>query len=63
MDKKKYKQSYIWLKVLQLHDEEAVKEEALSNFARSYKLKQSRLDNIADSTLDKIYDGEFSAPR
>ena len=63
LDKKKYKQAYVWLKVLNLFSEEEVKEKLLKDFSQGYKLDQNRLDSIADLTLDKIYAGTFTSPR
>jgi tetratricopeptide (TPR) repeat protein len=64
-EKNKYKQAYIWLKVLLLYDPENkyVKEKTLINFARSYQLEQEFLDRVALSTLDKILDGKFETPK
>jgi tetratricopeptide (TPR) repeat protein len=64
-DKNKYQQAYIWLKVLFLYDPENkyVKEATLINFASTYQLEREFLNRVALSTLDKILDGKFEAPK
>ncbi len=64
-DKKKVKQAYIWLKVLQLYspEDEDISEGTLSNFAVIYKLDSGFLDKVATSTLNKIETNTFIPPK
>lgn len=63
-DKKKYKQVYIWSKILQTHtpDDESIKGVKLDNYAKTFNLKSSFLDDVASKTLYTILKGEFKKP-
>lgn len=64
-DKKEFKQSYIWSKVLKLyHPEDTdITDKSLQNFASLYQLDTKFLDKVAQNTLDKILDGAFKSPK
>lgn len=64
-DQKEYKQAYIWLKVLSLYNpnEKELKHNSLEEFAQFYRLDGKFLDKVAESTLDKITDGQFKSPK
>ncbi|WP_448547299.1 DUF2989 domain-containing protein [Thalassotalea fusca] len=64
-DKNEPKQSYIWLKMLALYDPEDadITENTLINFTAQHNLDQAFLDKVAASTLDKIEEGQFKAPK
>jgi len=64
-DKKKQKQAYIWSKILLTHEpeDETVSVESLTKYAKSFELNIEFLDRVAQSTLNKIHDGEFKAPK
>lgn len=63
-NKEKFKQSYIWLKVLRLYqpENEVVTPEILINFAQSNQLDSEFLDKVANRTLEQILAGKFDAP-
>ncbi|MGJ8693171.1 MAG: DUF2989 domain-containing protein [Thalassotalea sp.] len=63
--KAEYKQAYIWLKVLNIYhpEEEELSEDSLTNFQQLHRLNGSFLDKVAESTLDKISQGEFKSPK
>ena len=65
MTKKEYKQAYIWIKILDIYkpDDANVNEKTLSNFAQLHRLDYTFLDRVAESTLDKILQGKFKAPK
>ncbi|MEW6991660.1 DUF2989 domain-containing protein [Colwelliaceae bacterium 6441] len=64
-DKKQFKQSYIWLKILNLYAplDPDISENTLKNYRQSYNLKGEFLDKVAQSTLDKIKDSTFISPK
>jgi len=64
-DKEKYKQGYIWLKVLNLYapEDENISSTTLSEYATFYKLDAQFLDKAAALTLEKIENGTFTAPK
>ncbi len=64
-DKKEYKQAYIWLKILNLYDPEDkdISEQGLKDYTQFYKLDAPFLDKVAEATLNKIFDGQFTAPK
>lgn len=64
-DKKEFKQAYIWLKILNLYDPEDkdINENALQDYSQFYKLDAKLLDKVAEATLDKIFEGKFTAPK
>ena len=64
-DKKEYKQAYIWLKVLNLYapQDQELNEANLANYAQSFNLNATFLDQVANKTLEKINQGQFIAPR
>lgn len=64
LDKKNYKQAYIWLRVLELYrPKEGVGEKVLQSYITGYQLDQKFLDKVADATLDKIIQGSFKKPQ
>lgn len=60
-----FKQSYIWLKVLYLYDETDTDTSAqtIDYYATEHQLDNNFLDQVALSTLNKIKDGTFTAPK
>ncbi|WP_440876719.1 DUF2989 domain-containing protein [Thalassotalea sp. PLHSN55] len=64
IDKKKYKQAYIWLKVFSLNSSERDEftEQQLENYARSFNLDREFLDKVATTTLKNIKAGSFVKP-
>lgn len=64
-DKEKYKQGYIWLKVLSLYspDDKDLTTESLSQYSTFYNLDAAFLDKAAELTLEKIREGNFTAPK
>lgn len=64
-DKKEYKQAYIWLKVLNLYApaDKNSNEENLLSFQKHYQLRGDFLDKVANTTLNKIQEGTFVAPK
>ncbi|QBG34588.1 DUF2989 domain-containing protein [Litorilituus sediminis] len=66
-NKEKYEQAYIWLKIYQEVEtdrkEREIAEQSLNLYKEQYGLNGDFLDKVADSTLDKIYDGKFTAPK
>jgi hypothetical protein len=62
---KKYKQAYIWIKVLDLYapEEAELSQQTLDNYQRTFALNGDLLDKVATSTLEKIDQGKFIAPR
>lgn len=64
-NKKKFKQSYIWLKVLRLYqpEDEIVTQKTLLNFAKAHQLENVFLDKVANNTLEQILAGKFEAPK
>lgn len=63
-EKKEYKQTYIWLKILRLLEpkSESITEQNLANFAQQYQLNTALLNKVAKATLKKIQEGTFQAP-
>ena len=63
--KGKMKQSYIWLKVLQLYSpkDDDITKNTLANWVKLHDLDGDFLDQVAESTLDKITSATFTAPR
>ncbi|WP_076417943.1 DUF2989 domain-containing protein [Colwellia sp. UCD-KL20] len=63
-DKNKYKQVYIWSKILQTHspEDESIKRVDLKNYAKTFNLKSDFLDDVASKTLSTILDGKFKKP-
>ncbi|WDE09661.1 DUF2989 domain-containing protein [Thalassomonas haliotis] len=63
-DKKEYKQAYIWLKIMRLYDPEDtdLTEKSLKNYQEAFQLDSDFLDQVADTTLDKIKAGQFHSP-
>jgi hypothetical protein len=64
-DKKEYKQAYIWLRVLALYDpkDKSISSNTLSQYSKTYGLDSPFLDKVAKSTLHKIEQGKFKAPK
>lgn len=65
LDKKQYKQAYIWLKVLSLYtpnDNESANK-ALDNYAEAFQLDRDFLDKVASTTLKNIKAGSFVKPK
>jgi len=64
-NKDKPKQAYIWLKIYQLvvNNNSNQVEFTLQQLAKSHSLNVDFLDEVAKSTLDKIEQGEFKAPK
>lgn len=64
-DKKEYKQAYVWLKILTLYspDDETAKDETLQQYIKGYQLDGRFLDQVAETTLEKIRQGRFISPR
>jgi hypothetical protein len=64
-DKKQPKQSYIWLRVLQLYmpDDSSLSQTTLDNYVALNHLKVDFLDKVAETTLDKILSETFTAPK
>jgi hypothetical protein len=65
VDKKEYKQAYIWLKVLALYapDDPALNDKTIAEYVKMKQLDTAFLDKVAKSTLTKIEQGEFKKPR
>lgn len=63
--KKQYKQAYIWLRTYQLTQDKPDKEveTSLQQYIKAFDLDEDFLDKVADTTLDKIEDGEFKSPK
>lgn len=64
-DKNQPKQSYIWLKVLQLYmpSDPSISENTLNGYVILNRLDVDFLDKIAAATLSKIVNGGFIAPK
>ncbi|MFD2166727.1 DUF2989 domain-containing protein [Thalassotalea euphylliae] len=64
-DKEEYKQAYIWLKILKLHDpqDETISNDNLLQYSEGYQLDGPFLDQVAQATLEKIELGTFTAPK
>lgn len=64
-DKKQPKQSYIWLRVLQLHspDDPSLSQTTLDSYVALNNLDVNFLDKVAETTLDKILNTTFTAPK
>lgn len=66
-NKEQYQQSYIWLKVYYLeltsNKEKKQIEVMLEQYKSVYELDRDFLDDVAESTLDKIYEGSFTSPK
>lgn len=64
-DKKKYKQVYIWSKILVTYspEDEHINKLDLQDYAKSFDLNTEFLDDVALKTLKKILEGSFKAPR
>lgn len=64
-DKDEYKQTYIWLKVLQLHkpDDQHLSENLINLFIEKHGLNIAFLDTVAEATLTNIQEGRFKAPQ
>ncbi|MCO4797755.1 MAG: DUF2989 domain-containing protein [Colwelliaceae bacterium] len=64
-DKNEIKQSYIWLKILTMYDPEDpdINEGTLPNYISTYKLDAKFLDQVAETTLDKILNSSFVPPK
>ncbi len=65
LDKKKYNQAYIWLKVLNLHslEDDENTEKTLDNYAEAFNLDRDLLDKVAKTTLKNIEAGTFVKPK
>jgi len=63
--KKEPKQTYIWLKVLQLYnpEDQHLNEELISTFVEKHGLDVNFLDTVAEVTLKNIQEGNFKAPQ
>ncbi|MDG1752524.1 MAG: DUF2989 domain-containing protein [Thalassotalea sp.] len=64
-DKKQPKQSYIWLRVLQLYmpDDPSLSDVTLNNYVKLNNLDVNFLDKVAETTLDKILSTTFTTPQ
>jgi hypothetical protein len=64
-EKKEAKQSYIWLRVLQLYmpEDPSLSDITLNNYVKLNKLDVNFLDKVAETTLDKILNAAFTAPK
>lgn len=64
-DMKEYKQAYIWLKILNLYDpdDETINEKTLIEYSKGYSLDGDFLEQVAETTLEKIQEGTFKSPR
>jgi hypothetical protein len=64
-DKKQPKQSYIWLRVLQLYmpDDPSLSEVTLNNYVKLHSLDVNFLNKVAETTLDKILSADFTSPK
>ena len=64
-DKKQPKQSYIWLRILQLYmpEDTSLSQKTLDSYVQLNNLDVNFLDKVADTTLDKIMNANFKAPK
>ncbi len=65
IDQNKYKQAYIWLKVLALHspDDNEFSQQTLTAYIQKFNLDENFLNKVAASTLANIEQGTFSPPK
>lgn len=64
-DKKEYKQTYIWLKVLQLYNPEDthLNQTLINDYVKKHGLDTDFLNTVAAVTLKNIQEGKFKAPQ
>ncbi|MDO6446917.1 DUF2989 domain-containing protein [Colwellia sp. 1_MG-2023] len=64
-DKKQPKQSYIWLRVLQLYmpEDTSLSQSTLDNYVQLNNLDVNFLNKVAETTLDKIINASFTSPK
>lgn len=63
-DLKLHKQAYIWLKILEMYDEETEidHQKSLEQYQITYDLNADFLNQVAKLTLEKIKNGKFQRP-
>ena len=63
-EKNEFKQAYIWLKVLHLHDpqDRDLSKDTLTRYVAEHKLNAEYLDKVATSTLNHVLEMSFKAP-
>ena len=62
---KQFKQGYVWLKMYELSHEKPEEwvSETLQQYIQAYELDETFLDEVAQTTLDKVLNGKFDSPK